>query len=83
MKAHSAQSVRIVYLHRDSSVYTVLSPVRPFRPIIPSPRNFFTVSCSFSGTDPFLTTSNLLPSNRQSAYAGDPPRYLQLLRLRI
>jgi hypothetical protein len=81
MKAHSAQSVKIVYLHRDASVYTALSSARPFRPLFPSPWTGILSSYNPTSGDRLPATINLLPLDRQRAFAGDPPRYL--LRLRI
>lgn len=82
MKAHSAQSVKIVYLRRDSFGYTtVLSTARPFRPDFPSPWTSMLASYGPTGGDRLSATINPLQLHSQQAF--DPPRYLQLLRLRI
>jgi hypothetical protein len=82
MKAHSAQSVKIVYLHRDASVYTAISSARPFRPLFPSPWTDIPASGP-TGGGRLSASLNPLQLHSQQSFAGDPPRYLQLLRLRI
>jgi hypothetical protein len=83
MKAHSSQSVKIVYLHRDASVYTALASARTFRPLFPSPWTGILAAYNPTGRHRLPATINLLPLDLQRAFAGDLPRYLQLLRLRI
>jgi hypothetical protein len=81
MKAHSAQSVKIVYLHRDASVYAALSSARPFRPLFPSPWTGIPAFGNLTGGNSGSAAATQLPLYHQRAFAGDPPRYL--LRLRI
>jgi hypothetical protein len=79
MKAHAAQSVKIAYLHRDSTAYTIGSTERP---AFPHPRpNLPACAAATTGNS---NPGTSLPSGGQSAtFSGDLPRYLQLLRLRI
>jgi hypothetical protein len=82
IKAHSAADVRIAYLHKDTSVYTVPSTRRSFRPVDPSSFPFRPFLYSLAGEENLLQANgHLLAENRTTVYG--PLRYLQLLRLRI
>ena len=82
MKACSAPGVKIAFLHKDATVYAVPSAGRSVRPIDPSSFPFQPAMYSRSGADVLLRACGLPNSDRQAAIGG-PPRYLQLLRLRI
>ena len=82
MKAYSAPGVTISYLHKDATVYAVPSAGRSVRPIDPSSFPFQPAMYSQHGEDVLLGACGLCLSDRQAAIGG-PPRYLQLLRLRI
>lgn len=82
MRAYSAPGVKIAYLNKDVSVYAVTSSGRSIRPNDPSSFPFQPALHSLMGVDGLLRTSGLLTSDRHGA-PGSPPRYLQLLRLRI
>ena len=82
MKAYSAPGVKISYLHKDATVYAVPSTGRSVRPVDPSSFPFLPAMYSRPGADVLLRAFGLSISDRQAAIGG-PPRYLQLLRLRI
>jgi hypothetical protein len=81
-KGYSAPGIRISYLHKDATVYAVPSAGRSVRPIDPSSFPFQPAMYSRPGGDVLLRACGLSISDRQAAIGG-PPRYLQLLRLRI
>jgi hypothetical protein len=81
-KGYSAPGIRISYLHKDATVYAVPSAGRSVRPIDPSSFPFQSAMYSRPGADVLLRACGLSISDRQAAIGG-PPRYLQLLRLRI
>jgi hypothetical protein len=80
-KDYSASGVKISYLHKDATVYAVPSIGRSVRPIDPSSFPFLPAMYRPSA-DGLLQVCSLSLSDRQGAIGG-PPRYLQLLRLRI
>jgi hypothetical protein len=82
MKACSAPGVKIAYLHKDAAVYAVPSVSRSVRPIDPSSISFLSAIYFQPGADDVLQACGLSLSDKQDAIGG-PPRYLQLLRLRI
>jgi hypothetical protein len=81
-KGYSAPGVKISYLHKDATVYTVPSAGRSVRPTDPSSISFLSAIYFQPGADDVLRAYGLSLSDRQEAIGG-PPRYLQLLRLRI
>jgi hypothetical protein len=82
MKAYSAPGVKISYLHKDATVYAVPSAGRSVRPIDPSSFPFLPAMYSRPGSDSMLQLCARSLSDMRVAIGG-PPRYLQLLRLRI
>src|ERR1700744_3015276 len=82
MKAYAAPGVKIAYLHKDATVYSVPSAGRSVRPTDPSSVSFIPAMYTQPGADALLQASVLSVSGGIAA-AGRPPRYLQLLRLRI
>jgi hypothetical protein len=82
MKAYSAPGIKISYLHKDATVYTVPSAGRSVRPTDPSSISFIPAMYIQPGTDGLLQAGGLSLSGGCAALGG-PPRYLQLLRLRI
>jgi len=82
MKAYSAPGVKISYLHKDATVYAVPWAGRSVRPVDPSSFPFLPAMYSRPGVDGMLPICARSLSDRQRAIGG-PPRYLQLLRLRI
>ena len=82
MKAYSAPGVTISYLHKDATVYAVPSAGRSVRPIDPSSIAFLPAMFSRPGADVLMRACGLSIQGRLGAIGG-PPRYLQLLRLRI
>jgi hypothetical protein len=79
MKAYSAPGVKISYLHKDA---TVPSAGRSVRPIDPSSFPFLPAMYARPSVDDLLRACSLPLSDRRGTIGG-PPRYLQLLRLRI
>jgi hypothetical protein len=82
MKAYSAPGVKISYLHKDAAVYAVPSAGRSVRPVDPSAFPFLPAMYSRPGADGILQMCSLSLSDKQGTIGG-PPRYLELLRLRI
>ena len=84
MKAYSAPGVKISYLHKDATVYTVPSAGRSVRPTDPFSISFIPAMYIQPGADGLLQGWLVLSlSDSAGAAFGGPPRYLQLLRLRI
>jgi hypothetical protein len=81
-KGYSAPGVKISYLHKDATVYTVPSAGRSVRPTDPSSLSFLSAIYFQSGADALLQACNMSLSGSQGD-TGGPPRYLQSLRLRI
>jgi hypothetical protein len=82
MKAYSAPGVKISYLHKDATVYTVPSAGRSVRPTDPFSISFIPAMHIQPAADGLLKAGGLSLSGGCAALGG-PPRYLQLLRLRI
>ena len=82
MKACSAPGVKIAFLHKDATVYAVPSAGRSVRPPDPSAFPFLPAMHSQPPAGDMLQVCSLSLSARQRVIGG-PPRYLQLLRLRI
>ena len=81
-KAYSVSGEKIAYLHKDSSVYTVATPGRSTRPADPLHVDYLPAAYAAFGTDDLPGISDRSADDRIPFIIG-PPRYLQLLRLRI
>jgi hypothetical protein len=82
MKAHSVSAAKIAYLHKDACIYTVATPGRSIRPADPLHVDYLPAAYAAFGTDDLPGIRNWSANDRISFIIG-PPRYLQLLRLRI
>jgi hypothetical protein len=82
-KGYSAPGVKISYLHKDATVYTVPSAGRSVRPTDPCSISFIPAMYIQPGTDGLLLQAGGLSLSGGCAALGGPPRYLHLLRLRI
>jgi hypothetical protein len=81
-KGYSAPGVKISYLHKDATVYTVPSAGRSVRPTDPSSISFIPAIYIQLETDGLLQAGGQSLSGVCAALGG-PPRYLHLLRLQI
>jgi hypothetical protein len=82
MKAHSVSGEKIAYLHKDASAYTVAGPGRSIRPADPLHVDYLPAAYAAFGTEDLRGIRDRSANDHISFIIG-PPRYLQLLRLRI
>ena len=75
----TSYSVKIVYLSRRSTGYTIFAPSRAVRPVLPMPFQDFTLAVR--GDDAGCVAA--MKHARQGAFDSAPPRWLEDLRLRI
>jgi hypothetical protein len=81
-KAYSVSGEKIAYLHKDASVYTVAAPGRSIRPADPLHVDYLPAAFAAFGTDDLQGIRDKSANDHISFIIG-PPRYIQLLRLRI
>ena len=82
MNAHSVSAAKIAYLHKDACVYTVAAPGRSIRPADPLHVDYLPAAYAAFGTDDLMGIRDNSANDHLSFIIG-PPRYLQLLQLRI
>jgi hypothetical protein len=82
MMAHAVSAAKIAYLHKDACVYAVAAPGRSIRPADPLHVDYLPAAYAASGTDDLRGIRDRSANDGISFIVG-PPRYLQLLRLRI
>jgi len=80
MKAHSAVSVKIVYLHKDPASYTLGALTRPSRHGIPS-HDYISSFYFLTADGKNCPAADVLAQLRQRRLTCGPPRYLQMLRI--
>jgi hypothetical protein len=83
MKAYSVSGGKIAYLHKDACVYTVAAPGRSIRPADPLHVDYLPPAYAASGTEPLRGGIQDRSANDRNFFTIGPPRYLQLLRLRL
>jgi hypothetical protein len=81
-KAYSVSGEKIAYLHKDACVYTVATPGRSIRPADPLHVDYLPAAYAAFGTKDLRSIRDRSGDDRLTFTIG-PPRYLQLLRLRI
>jgi hypothetical protein len=80
--AHFVSAAKIAYLHKDACVYTVAAPGRSIRPADPLHVDYLPAAYAAFGTNDICGMRDRSGDDRLIFTIG-PPRYLQLLRLRI
>jgi len=82
MKAYSVSGGKIAYLHKDASVYTVAAAGKSIRPADPLHVDYLPAAYAALGAENLRGIQDR-PANDRMTFTIGPPRYLQLLRLRL